>query len=507
MTTSPLVQGRAISIHLSEPSRRRGTYRAGLLTLLAAGFSFYPLVVTAKPAAAATIGGEQALAARLASQIDAQGNRMSLLAEQYDEASIKAGQVNGQLNQAQKTLVQTQDHVNKIQTELRHQAVAAYVQDGSVSRIQALLQSNQSDLALKQHYLTTAAGDEQSTVDSLNQARQVLNTKKAALSNAKVATDKALATVSGAQRSAASEAAQEQRTLSQVKGTLTTLVQQAQAQQAAAQAQKVQSALAAQAAQATTAQATRNSATPSPSSGTKASGSNTSTAARANTAQTNNAQTNSGQTNTAQTNTAQTNTAQTNTAQTNSGQTNSATTNTTNGGGGTTTTGGTSKTPGGANPVSNIVHGPSKVVTKAVPHLVGGLIGSNANTGASSAPVPSPAGGASTAIAWAQREIGKPYVWAAAGPDSFDCSGLMMFVWGKAGVSLPHSAQGQYDVTTHVSVSQLQPGDLVFYDSPVIGHVGMYVGGGQMIVADHTGTDIRYASIYRSGIIGGGRVA
>ena len=497
MTTSPLVQGRAISIHLSEPSRRRGTYRAGLLTLLAAGFSFYPLVVTAKPAAAATIGGEQALAARLASQIDAQGNRMSLLAEQYDEASIKAGQVNGQLNQAQKTLVQTQDHVNKIQTELRHQAVAAYVQDGSVSRIQALLQSNQSDLALKQHYLTTAAGDEQSTVDSLNQARQVLNTKKAALSNAKVATDKALATVSGAQRSAASEAAQEQRTLSQVKGTLTTLVQQAQAQQAAAQAQKVQSALAAQAAQATTAQATRNSATPSPSSGTKASGSNTSTAARANTAQTNNAQTNSGQTNTAQTNT----------AQTNSGQTNSATTNTTNGGGGTTTTGGTSKTPGGANPVSNIVHGPSKVVTKAVPHLVGGLIGSNANTGASSAPVPSPAGGASTAIAWAQREIGKPYVWAAAGPDSFDCSGLMMFVWGKAGVSLPHSAQGQYDVTTHVSVSQLQPGDLVFYDSPVIGHVGMYVGGGQMIVADHTGTDIRYASIYRSGIIGGGRVA
>ncbi len=507
MTTSPLVQGRAISIHLSEPSRRRGTYRAGLLTLLAAGFSFYPLVVTAKPAAAATIGGEQALAARLASQIDAQGNRMSLLAEQYDEASIKAGQVNGQLNQAQKTLVQTQDHVNKIQTELRHQAVAAYVQDGSVSRIQALLQSNQSDLALKQHYLTTAAGDEQSTVDSLNQARQVLNTKKAALSNAKVATDKALATVSGAQRSAASEAAQEQRTLSQVKGTLTTLVQQAQAQQAAAQAQKVQSALAAQAAQATTAQATRNSATPSPSSGTKASGRNTNTAARANTAQTNNAQTNNAQTNTAQTNTAQTNTAQTNTAQTNSGQTNSATTNTTNGGGGTTTTGGTSKTPGGANPVSNIVHGPSKVVTKAVPHLVGGLIGSNANTGASSAPVPSPAGGASTAIAWAQREIGKPYVWAAAGPDSFDCSGLMMFVWGKAGVSLPHSAQGQYDVTTHVSVSQLQPGDLVFYDSPVIGHVGIYVGGGQMIVADHTGTDIRYASIYRSGIIGGGRVA
>jgi len=444
-----------------------------LLTVLAAGLSYYPLVLTAKPAAAATIGGEQALAAHLAAQIDAQGNRMSLLAEQYDQATIKANQVNGQLTQAQKTLAQTRDKVNKIQVELRHQAVAAYVQDGSASQIQALLQSNQSDVTLKQHYLVTAAGDEQSTVDSLNLARQALNAKKAALSNVKVAADKAVATVSGAQHSAASEAAQERTTLSQVKGTLATMVAQAQAQQEAAQAQRVQTALAAQAAHAATVQATQSSAASSPTSGTKSSAGNTSAGNTSAGTQSNSAASNS----------------------------NTPT--------GTSTTSGASKTSATSNPASNpvgkAVQGVTKTVTRALPSVGVGLIGPRANVGTTSAPAPSAAGGAGTAIAWAQREIGKPYVWAGAGPDVFDCSGLIMYVWGKAGVSLPHSAQGQYNATAHVPISALQPGDLVFYDSPVIGHVGIYVGGGQMIVADHTGTNIRYASIFRPGIIGGGR--
>lgn len=442
-----------------------------LLTVLAAGLSYYPLVLTARPAAAATIGSEQALAAHLAAQIDAQGNRMSLLAEQYDQATINANQVNGQLTQAQKTLAQTRDKVNKIQVELRHQAVAAYVQDGSASQIQALLQSNQSDVTLKQHYLVTAAGDEQSTVNSLNLARQALNAKKAALSKVKVAADKAVVTVSGAQHSAASEAAQERATLSQVKGTLATMVAQAQAQQEAAQAQRVQTALAAQAAHAATVQATQSSAASSPNNSTKIGGSNSSAGTQSNSAASNS--------------------------------------NTTNSDRRSSTTSGAGKTSGPSNPASNpvgkAVQGVTKAVTRALPSVGVGLIGPRANIGTTSAPAPSAAGGAGTAIAWAQREIGKPYVWAGAGPDVFDCSGLIMYVWGKAGVSLPHSAQGQYDATAHVPISALQPGDLVFYDSPVIGHVGIYVGGGQMIVADHTGTNIRYASIFRPGIIGGGR--
>lgn len=123
----------------------------------------------------------------------------------------------------------------------------------------------------------------------------------------------------------------------------------------------------------------------------------------------------------------------------------------------------------------------------------------------SSGPLPPAGAGASAAVEWAQREIGKPYVYGAAGPDSFDCSGLTMYVWERAGVSLPHSAAGQWDDTTRVPISDLQPGDLVFYYEPV-DHVGIYVGGGQMIVADHTGTNVRYASIFRDGLDGGGRV-
>jgi cell wall-associated NlpC family hydrolase len=135
--------------------------------------------------------------------------------------------------------------------------------------------------------------------------------------------------------------------------------------------------------------------------------------------------------------------------------------------------------------------------------------GDRASRGGSFGPgasLPPPTGaGASVAVQWAQREIGKPYVYGAAGPDSFDCSGLTMYVWAQAGVSLPHSAAGQWDDTTRVPVSDLQPGDLVFYYTPV-DHVGIYVGGGQMIIADHTGTNVRYASIFRSGLDGGGRV-
>ncbi|HEX9529517.1 MAG TPA: NlpC/P60 family protein, partial [Acidimicrobiales bacterium] len=118
-------------------------------------------------------------------------------------------------------------------------------------------------------------------------------------------------------------------------------------------------------------------------------------------------------------------------------------------------------------------------------------------------PVPAGAGGA---VEEAKRQLGKPYAYGGAGPDSYDCSGLTMWAWGHAGVSLPHSAADQYSVTTHIPVSALQPGDLVFYGSPPH-HVGIYVGSGQMIDALHSGTNVEYDSIYMEGdLIGGGRV-
>ncbi len=115
-------------------------------------------------------------------------------------------------------------------------------------------------------------------------------------------------------------------------------------------------------------------------------------------------------------------------------------------------------------------------------------------TGSALPPVKA-SGGAAAAVAYAQAQLGKPYLWAGAGPSSFDCSGLTMRAWGAAGVSLPHSAAGQYANTAHVAIADLQPGDLVFFGSD-IGHVGIYVGGGSMIHAPHSGAVVSYSTIF-----------
>ena len=109
------------------------------------------------------------------------------------------------------------------------------------------------------------------------------------------------------------------------------------------------------------------------------------------------------------------------------------------------------------------------------------------------------------AVRAAYSAIGVPYKWGGSNPkEGFDCSGLTMWSWAHAGVSLPHSAAMQYAATQHVSRSQLLPGDLVFFYSP-ISHVGMYVGGGMMIDANHTGGSVGIRPIYWSNFVGAGR--
>lgn len=110
-------------------------------------------------------------------------------------------------------------------------------------------------------------------------------------------------------------------------------------------------------------------------------------------------------------------------------------------------------------------------------------------------------GRAAVAVREAYRKLGSPYQWAAAGPDRFDCSGLTMWVWGKAGVSLPHSSKAQYAGGRKVSRGDLQPGDLVFYGDP-IHHVGIYVGGGRMISAPHSGDVVKLQNAFRSDYVG-----
>jgi cell wall-associated NlpC family hydrolase len=114
-------------------------------------------------------------------------------------------------------------------------------------------------------------------------------------------------------------------------------------------------------------------------------------------------------------------------------------------------------------------------------------------------------GRAKIAVTEAYRQLGKPYRWGAAGPNSFDCSGLTMWVWGKAGVSLPHSSRAQYGYGRHVSRSELLPGDLVFFGHP-IHHVGIYVGNGQYIAAPHTGDVVGFRSVNRGDWAGATRL-
>ncbi|SDO67149.1 C40 family peptidase [Geodermatophilus sp. DSM 45219] len=109
------------------------------------------------------------------------------------------------------------------------------------------------------------------------------------------------------------------------------------------------------------------------------------------------------------------------------------------------------------------------------------------------APAPAASGVAQTAVNTALAQVGDAYVWGAGGPDAFDCSGLTQYAYAAAGISLPHSSRMQAQMGTAVSRADLQPGDLVFYYSPV-SHVSMYIGNGQMVHASTSGQPVRVVS-------------
>jgi cell wall-associated NlpC family hydrolase len=113
-------------------------------------------------------------------------------------------------------------------------------------------------------------------------------------------------------------------------------------------------------------------------------------------------------------------------------------------------------------------------------------------------PASAPRSGAAGAIAAAQSKLGTPYRWGGTSPSGFDCSGLMLWSWAQVGVSLPRTSGAQRAGTQRITREQLQPGDLVFHRIPV-GHVGMYIGGGQMIHSPHTGDVVKISPIDRIG--------
>ena len=130
--------------------------------------------------------------------------------------------------------------------------------------------------------------------------------------------------------------------------------------------------------------------------------------------------------------------------------------------------------------------------------------GSNPESGSSSgggSPV-AVSGQAGVAISAAESQLGVPWVFAAMEPGvAFDCSGLTAWAWGRAGVGLPHQSKQQYASVPHVPASAAQPGDLIFYYSP-ISHVGIYLGGGRMIHSPQSGSSVSYTQVRWDNVVG-----
>jgi cell wall-associated NlpC family hydrolase len=339
--------------------------------------------VLAAPAGADKIADKKAEAARIAAQVQAQGEKVSVLAEKLNQARINADRVNASLAGVQAELAQTDALVAQARTALKGHVVQSYIKGGNVGALQMLVggKGEATELAVRSGYLKAVAGKERAALDDLAAAREQADAKRAQFEAAQKQAHDALAAVQADQRAAAAAQTEAEATLSQVKGDLAQLVAAEAQRQAAAAAAKAQADLAARQARA----ASRNRS-----------------------------------------------------------------------------------------------------------------IGND--PGFTTAPSP----GAAAAVEKAREQLGKPYEYGGAGPNSYDCSGLTMVAWRAGGVSLPHSAADQYNVIRHVSMGDLEPGDLVFYGSP-IHHVGIYVGNGTMIEAPHSGTDVRYASIYRSDLVGAGR--
>ena len=341
------------------------------------------------------LASEQQRATQLESEIEANGNRVSILDEQYTNAQLAIQNATAQIAVDETQLHRREQQTQSVRDQLAARGAELYMGAGNPVPLQAIDVTSARQLGTRSVYAGAAADQDRQLLDEVKVAVEQLNLQRSALEHARVAATKQRDQLDAARKAITAASEEQQHLLDQVKGHIATLVSQIQAEKAAEEAAAAHAAMerAAQQRELAAQQAAATSQS------------------------------------------------------------------------------------GGS---------------------------SSVDAGAPSVNVPPPSGSAQVAVDTARAQLGKPYVYAGSGPSVFDCSGLTMYAWAAAGVSLPHNAEAQYESLPHVDQSQLEPGDLVFFGSP-IHHVGMYVGGGTMIEAPYTGVDVRYHTIYRPDYAGAAR--
>ena len=363
------------------------------------------------PAAADQLSDKRAEAKKLSDQLAAQGDRVSVLAEQYNAARLESDRLEQRLADATAKIKTTDDRAGALRSRLKGQAVESFMRGGSAPALAMLADTKlEDDIAIRKHYVTAISNQVSDTLDELHDVKATLEEQRDALAKSRAAAKSAVADVERRRNEAAAAQAAQEKLLAKVQGEVADLVAAEQKRKADAEAARMQAELSARRARE---EASAREAASRRSSPTTAAPS----------------------------------------------------------------TGGARST------------------TTTVPR----------SSSPSSTNAPPPSSGAQAAVAEAQRQLGKPYEYGGAGPDSFDCSGLTAWAWRAGGKSLPHSSQAQWSATSRVAIEDLAPGDILFYGSP-IHHVGIYVGDGTMIEAPETGKTVRYASIYRRDLVGAGRV-
>jgi cell wall-associated NlpC family hydrolase len=401
-------------------------HNAGKLALAFAATAAV-IVSMVVPAGAGQLANERAEAQVLADKIAALGQQEAALGEQYDAGVASLALADARVRAAARALALAQAGQSKTMTLLQQDAVDAYVGTGPQLTLDASL-PNLNDALLRQEIDQTFASDEADAQDGYRLAAANATTARSQLVAARNADAAQVAQLLKDRNQV--QAAQDQLVAlqAQVKGKIAALVAEIQREEYLAE-QRAEEARLAQERAAEAAQAQRDAALAA------------AAAAAAAQAQ-------------AQAEKRQAALAQANAARAAAGSDAAATTTVP---AATTTVPATSANPSGAG---------------------------------TTAEVPGVSSAAAVAVAAAEGRVGDPYVWGAAGPGAFDCSGLVMWAYAQAGVYLPHYSGAQYDDTIHIPMSDLEPGDLVFPADPGV-HVAMYIGNGEIVQAPYTGANVQ----------------